>query len=240
MVKGPRRSIYFQGPGLQDSGTADKRHFHRNQPLLETSLSPPYISNLTALTSFPPGHPLPNKDMNRYSKIRASERRQSRSVDFSDLALSPPPKIPRPQISQIPNKMGESLPEEKQRGEEEEGGMAEEDAGERFGAILSRSCSVSSTTSASQRFGGEKNPQQQSYGVQTWALKKAFSLRRSSSVSEGYCRIHDQWGALSPPPPCDDGDDMQARSARTTTTKKKKKRGSFLKACKRLFGFSLV
>ncbi|RZC73393.1 hypothetical protein C5167_048873 [Papaver somniferum] len=56
------------------------------------------------------------------------------------------------------------------------------------GVILTRNCSVSSTPS-SQKFRAEN--QKQSKALQA-AVVRAFSMRRSASVSEGYSRIHDQ------------------------------------------------
>eukprot|EP00268_Persea_americana_P027360 TRINITY_DN2675_c0_g2_i1.p1 TRINITY_DN2675_c0_g2~~TRINITY_DN2675_c0_g2_i1.p1 ORF type:complete len:164 (-),score=46.78 TRINITY_DN2675_c0_g2_i1:360-851(-) len=159
--------------------------------------------------------------MNGYSKINASttiKSSKSRSIDFSDLSFSPPPSLPEPKQNPNPNpiskaqlpqysKTHESLPDQEQ----------EDEVGEVFGVILSRNCSVSS--SSSQRFKVEDPGNLQS------AVKRAFSMRRSSSVSEGYCRIHDQ----SDPsfPPLDDVK-MQTRS--------RKKRGKIFKACKRLIG----
>lgn len=162
--------------------------------------------------------------MNGYSKINASttiKSTRSRSIDFSDLSFSPPPPPPPPpKPNQNPNphpiskpqqphysKTHESLPDQEQ----------EDEVGEVFGVILSRNCSVSS--SSSQRFRAENPSNLQS------AVRRAFSMRRSSSVSEGYCRIHDQSDPLFPPM---DGVNMQTRS--------RKKRGRILKACKRLIG----
>ncbi|KAL0335282.1 UNVERIFIED_CONTAM: hypothetical protein Scaly_1406800 [Sesamum calycinum] len=68
-------------------------------------------------------------------------------------------------------------------------------------------------------------------------VKRALSLRRSSSVSERYCRIHDQHVALAPNP----DDEEFERSGDGHSFSTEKKRGSFgrtkiLKSCKRLFG----
>ncbi|XP_006592657.2 uncharacterized protein LOC114378961 [Glycine soja] len=78
--------------------------------------------------------------------------------------------------------------------------FSESNEGEKFGVMLGRSASSSSSSSQFQ-------------------FQRAFSMRRSSSVSERYCRIHDQY---TPPP----------------IGSKKKQRGGgpnkILKACKRL------
>ncbi|KAF5444402.1 hypothetical protein F2P56_036884 [Juglans regia] len=97
---------------------------------------------------------------------------------------------------------------------------------ERYGAVLSRNCSVSSNS-----------------GFQS-AVKRALSMRRSSSsVSERYCRIHDQSMTLASPPTDDDDDDdgdstASASRRRRSSMDPKKHRpgGKILKACKRLFG----
>ncbi|KAG5107186.1 hypothetical protein AAZX31_16G002300 [Glycine max] len=76
--------------------------------------------------------------------------------------------------------------------------------GERFGVILGRSASVSSSSSSSQ-------------------FQRAFSMTRSSSVSERYRRIHDQ-------------EDTPITTSPSIASKKKQRGGAnkILKACKRL------
>ena len=86
----------------------------------------------------------------------------------------------------------------------------------------------------------------------------AFSMRRSSSVSERYCRIHDRSATAflqSPPNNCygDDEDEeeeeamdggggtmqgtfMDKNNMMIKKKKKKLKNGKIFKACKRLFG----
>ncbi|URE05215.1 hypothetical protein MUK42_22658 [Musa troglodytarum] len=90
--------------------------------------------------------------------------------------------------------------------EEEE----EEEGGQRFGVILSRTCS-----SASQRFSNGSTSLQS-------AVMRAFSMRRSSSVREGYWRIHDTGDE-------DGGADlMEEEQQMRYSRKKKKKKGKFL------------
>ncbi|KAF2320083.1 hypothetical protein GH714_023134 [Hevea brasiliensis] len=62
------------------------------------------------------------------------------------------------------------------------------------------------------------------------AVKNAFSMRRSSSVSERYCRIHDQ--SLALPSPTNDEDD----GSPTRSVKRKNSRGRIIRACKKLIG----
>ncbi|CAN4108182.1 unnamed protein product [Withania somnifera] len=105
------------------------------------------------------------------------------------------------------------------------------------GVKLSRACSVSSAASAN-RFRlerqGSKSTTTSSSLFQFQSVKRAFSMRRSSSVSEKYCRIHDQGFTISSPIMDDVAEAYEGMD------KKKKKDGSgrILKACKRLFGIS--
>ncbi|KAI3803904.1 hypothetical protein L1987_32068 [Smallanthus sonchifolius] len=83
---------------------------------------------------------------------------------------------------------------------------------------------ANSTSNLSGRFKIEK---QHSTGrtLQT-AVKRAMSIRRSASVSEGYSRIHDQGSNLFD---VDDHDEeLQMKNV---------KKRSIFKACKRVFGF---
>lgn len=98
--------------------------------------------------------------------------------------------------------------------------------------VLRRNCSVSTRSSTSSGFQS--------------AVKRALLMRRSSSVSESYSRIH--ISLASPPIPIDDDDDDDVEeeggigniSTTTSVIAKKKKirggRGNIFKACKRLFG----
>ncbi|XVE55047.1 hypothetical protein DITRI_Ditri03aG0129800 [Diplodiscus trichospermus] len=98
-------------------------------------------------------------------------------------------------------------------------GSEEEDAeGEIFGVILSRSRSVSIASTIALR--AEKQN-----SVFENAVKRAFSMRRSSSVSKGYYRIfhHD----------CDPVADNEMHFAR----KSRKKMGKIFEACRRLIRF---
>ncbi|GAV63267.1 hypothetical protein CFOL_v3_06787 [Cephalotus follicularis] len=91
--------------------------------------------------------------------------------------------------------------------------------GESFGVKLQRNSSISSPSTSSSSL--------------QIAVKRAFSMRRSCSVSESYCRIHDQSVTLASP-----FDDQVDTLETTKSVKKKKKhtRGKILEACKRLFG----
>jgi len=97
----------------------------------------------------------------------------------------------------------------------------EDGKGEIFGVILGRSASVSTRSSSAS-------------GVFEVTMKRAFSMGRSSSVSERYCRIHDT--AIASPIEDDDDDEVEG------TARSKEERGvrmkiKILKACKRLLRF---
>ena len=168
--------------------------------------------------------------MNGYSKISAGTAHKSRSIDFSDFFSFPqtpkpssrkiastthtataiPEEEPEPNNLQVKKTKTHNSSREAER--EDEGGN-----GERFGVILGRSGSVSSAS-----------------GFQA-TVKRAFSMRRSSSVSERYCRIHDQYMAIASP--IGIGDEIDGDGIGTRRSMKKKHRGGkILKACKRLLG----
>ncbi|XP_054778888.1 uncharacterized protein LOC129286844 [Prosopis cineraria] len=170
--------------------------------------------------------------MNGYSKINPSGNTpKSRSIDFPDFfSFIETPKLTR-NASKItrteePNQIEKDKAEKSSPGgaEEDDDGEAvgEHPDGEIFGVVLGRSASVSSSATGLQG-----------------TMKRAFSMRRSSSVSERYCRIHDQYVALGP----SIGEDGEGESngGRRSVTKKKKKQtgggGKILRACKRLLGF---
>uniref|UniRef100_A0A1J3G3X0 Uncharacterized protein n=1 Tax=Noccaea caerulescens TaxID=107243 RepID=A0A1J3G3X0_NOCCA len=72
--------------------------------------------------------------------------------------------------------------------------------------------------------------------------KAAMSMRRSSSVSERYCRIYDQSSATWPLPFQEEDGDKDEENDKEKVQKKKMssniKKKAFLKACKRFFGIS--
>ncbi|KAL1222529.1 hypothetical protein V5N11_018902 [Cardamine amara subsp. amara] len=70
-------------------------------------------------------------------------------------------------------------------------------------------------------------------------VKTAMSMRRSSSVSERYCRIYDQSSATWPLPfPEEDEDENDKGKVQTKKKSNSIKRKAFVKACKRFFGIS--
>ncbi|CAA2933913.1 Hypothetical predicted protein [Olea europaea subsp. europaea] len=148
--------------------------------------------------------------MNSYSKTRYLN-----TIDSSVL-LSPFEEIHKPDLNTSPNQSFESGIKTHDFSSD----LEDENAtGKRFGALkLKRNGSISSSFQL-----GSKTESLQS------AVKRAFSLRRSSSVSERYCRIHDQYVALASPL----DDDLQFVS---NSKKKKNRGGKILKACKRIFG----
>jgi len=171
--------------------------------------------------------------MNGYSKINNSSdsTHKPRSIDFSDFFSFPQtrkklmirntsPVIKRTEDpTQIKESKAQNSSTAQRKREKEEGDEEKDETGERFGVVLGRCASVSSASASSCSSSAS--------GIQ--AMKRAFSLRRSSSVSEGYCRIHDQLMALASPV----GDD---ETFGRRSVKKKQKGGKILRACKRLLG----
>ncbi|CAI9765302.1 unnamed protein product [Fraxinus pennsylvanica] len=147
--------------------------------------------------------------MNGYSKTRYSN-----TIDSSSL-LSSPQEIHKPNLNTSPNHSLESGIKTHDFSSD----LEDENAiRKKFGALkLNRNGSISSFQL------GSKTESLQS------AVKRAFSLRRSSSISERYCRIHDQYVALASPL----DDDLESVS---NSKKKKNSGGKILKACKRFFG----
>jgi hypothetical protein len=143
--------------------------------------------------------------MNGYSKIGSSSTTTTsthKSTRSIDFFSFPPPQAQTP-------KPIRNLPPTTQR----------EDQGERFGVILGRSSSVSNSSSSSLASGFQAT------------MKRTFSVRRSSSsVTDRYCRIHDQSMAIASDE-LDEDNNINNKTNRGT-------RGKILKACKRLFGLS--
>jgi len=170
--------------------------------------------------------------MNAYSKIDSSSAttHKSRSIDFSDFFSFP--QTPKPVRKTVPptNLRADKHDEQESNDNKEaqnccppqsQSQSQSQSEGERFGVILGRSCSVSSSSSSSSASGFQAT------------MKRAFSIRRSSSVSERYCRIHDQSMAIASDHELDiniDGGDGK------TTEKRRQRGGKILKACKRLLG----
>ncbi|KAF9661572.1 hypothetical protein SADUNF_Sadunf19G0082600 [Salix dunnii] len=155
--------------------------------------------------------------MNGYAKIRQVSISKSRSVDLTENHV--PLQTPRLTSNHSSEHSGttkthdsmctanhDSLPEKGQ-----------EEVGEIFGVILGRSCSASRSL---------KTDKQNPAKVEN-AIKRAFSMSRSSSVSQGYCRIHHQNDFIAD----------QGKAATPPARNTKKNRGKIFKACRLLFGF---
>ncbi|XP_022762752.1 uncharacterized protein LOC111308584 [Durio zibethinus] len=157
-----------------------------------------------------------------YSRIKVVGNGNSRSMDSSD--LKPLPETSKPTAYPIPNPkeknpeidhiIKNSNPTNTHDSSEQELDDQEGTDGVICGPKLRRNSSVSSA-----------------YALQA-AVKRAFSMRRSSSVSERYCRIHDQSVTLASP---FDDEELDI-TGRRRSVKKKKNRGKILKAWKKLFG----
>ncbi|KAK3184250.1 hypothetical protein Dsin_031536 [Dipteronia sinensis] len=157
--------------------------------------------------------------MNGYSRMKIIGTTKSRSMDFSDLVSfpqsqkstskttqNPKTKVQEPnnQIKKPATKQEEEEEEEKEEEEEEEEDHHHQqgNVGDNVNNKLSRTRSVSSAS----------------------AMKRALSMRRSSSVSERYCRIHDQSLTFAASP-IDDHEDQDVK-------KKKKKHSTSNKILK--------
>ncbi|KAK4777614.1 hypothetical protein SAY87_017801 [Trapa incisa] len=154
----------------------------------------------------------------QYSKMKSSTHK-SRSMDFSDvIQFSSKDENPRK------SRMAAESPKIAELSD----GSACYDScsgGESFRAVLSRSGST-----ASKRFG--VGLEAQSVGAQCSGIRRALSMRRSSSVSERYCRIHDQ--SLTE---MDFEEEDDARDMAGPVKKMKRNRGRrIFGACRRFFG----
>ncbi|CAN6879567.1 unnamed protein product [Brassica oleracea] len=68
-------------------------------------------------------------------------------------------------------------------------------------------------------------------------IKTAMSMRRSSSVSERYCRIYDQ-SSVTFPLPFNEEDEENDKEGIYKKKSNKIKKKALVKACKRFFGIS--
>ncbi|CAK9165402.1 unnamed protein product [Ilex paraguariensis] len=170
--------------------------------------------------------------MEGYTKIKLVKNTKSRSIDISDFSTFPQtPKFTENTSPNHTSKIHETKQIKTTNTHISPSNVVEEHGnGERFGMKLSRNSSVSSTSSHIFRFDKQNTTPLQS------AVKKAFSMRRSSSVSEGYCRIHNQFVTLASPTD-DDFEGMDSKNAmQTRSVKKMHRSGRILKACKSFFG----
>ncbi|OWM79326.1 hypothetical protein CDL15_Pgr003499 [Punica granatum] len=173
-----------------------------------------------------------------YSKMRSTHK--SRSVDLSDLLHFPSDtETPRREHGtegtrdaiRIKSDAGRSADLSDQGLRDSSSGREKPETrgGESFGMVLSRSCST-----ASKRF--RRRLEGQNIGAQCSAVKRAFSMRRSSSVSGRYCRIHVQSTThIDYEEEEDDGLNM-AGSMKNKKSRNKNRGGKIIKACKRFLG----
>lgn len=160
-----------------------------------------------------------------YSKIRGTDvvHQSSRSMESSDLIVpfpqtSKPTSNPTPEDSIKNSNPNTQCPSVQGDDDDVE---AQGSNGEMPVPTLRRNSSVSAA-----------------YALQLQAaVKRAFSMRRSCSVSESYCRIHDQYVTLAPP--LDDDEESDITGTRRSVKKKnnyKNRRDKILKAWKKIFG----
>ncbi|MBA0734576.1 hypothetical protein Gogos_018476 [Gossypium gossypioides] len=158
-----------------------------------------------------------------YSKIKGSDvvDQSSRSMESSDLIV-PFPQTSKSTSNPIPEEsIKNSNPNTQCPSVQDDGddGEAQGTNGEMPVPTLRRNSSVSAA-----------------YALQLQAaVKRAFPMRRSSSVSESYCRIHDQYVTLAPPLDDDDESDITG-SVKKKNNNYKNRRDKILKAWKKFFG----
>ena len=142
-------------------------------------------------------------------RMRMRSTPRSRSMDLTGLSFSPLRDQQDPDARSKPQAQRSPI------------GGEQEEQGERF--VLS-----------SQRFRGNENDKTINNASTLQAVvRRAFSLRKSNSVGDGYWRIHDTGDADG------DGDAavIQEEEEEERPTRIKKK-GKLFRACKRLFKFS--
>ncbi|KAH1122896.1 hypothetical protein J1N35_006056 [Gossypium stocksii] len=159
-----------------------------------------------------------------YSKIKGTDvvDQSSRSVEFSDLTV-PFPQTSKSTSNPTPEEsIKNSNPNTQCPSVQDDDDEAQGSNGEMPVPTLRRNSSVSAA-----------------YALQLQAaVRRAFSMRRSSSVSESYCRIHDQYVTLAPPLDDDDESDITGtrRSVKQKNNNYKNRRDKILKAWKKIFG----
>nr|GMC98332.1 Flavin-dependent thymidylate synthase [Ipomoea batatas] len=144
------------------------------------------------------------KTMNKYAKIKADSNSKSKSKSRS-LESSADPKSfsntthhsQSPETQEFNEIKKENIISRDSDFDDHQEQQDDSKSGSGFGVKLTRSSSVASSGAPQQRFRLERAGSRR--------VKKAFSMRRSSSVSERYCRIHNQCVTLSSPT-YDDGD----------------------------------
>ncbi|KAK8522387.1 hypothetical protein V6N13_115357 [Hibiscus sabdariffa] len=162
-----------------------------------------------------------------YSKIKAEVAGNETSISMesppSDLMPIPDPETPKPTSHPTPKPTKTSDPDTQCSSDQEDDRTEGTDngGGEKMFAdpTLRRNSSVSSA-----------------YALQLQAaVKRAFSMRRSCSVSESYCRIHDQYVTLTSPLDEDEVSDITGTKRSANNNKKKNTRDKILKAWKKIF-----
>ncbi|KAG6780018.1 hypothetical protein NC652_012186 [Populus alba x Populus x berolinensis] len=208
------------------------RHSKLSCPILCTDHQTPF-----SRPSSSPGHHWqilyrlhPTIKMSGYSKIKIFGAANSRSMDLSDLSLAFPE----------PTKSNTSTSLEHQESETK---IINQDI-DTMNVIRSGTTSATTQDSLSVLEDDQENDVEERFSMKlrrnpsvsssASAVKKAFSMRRSTSVSEGYCRIHNQ--SMPSASPIHDEDDTLDTMKSTRSAKKKHSRGRILGACKKLFG----
>lgn len=188
--------------------------------------------------------------MNRYAKIKADSNSNSKSrsmnmsADLKSFSTATPTTTQNPiqfhdtthhsQSPEIPQEINQIKKNSSRNSDFDDHHQEQQDdskTGDGFAVKLTRSSSVSANAASQQRFRLERAGSRK--------VKRAFSMRRSSSVSERYCRIHDQCVTL----PFDEGDmdsnnggyagETPSTSAEKISSTVKSRSEKFLRVCKR-------
>ncbi|XP_019169011.1 PREDICTED: uncharacterized protein LOC109164909 [Ipomoea nil] len=201
-------------------------------------LSPPPTSKVSRNPKKEGRKQKKQKTMNRYAKIKADSNSKSKS---RSLEWSADPKSfsntthhsQSPETQELNQVKKENIISRNSDFDEHQEQEHQDDRSG-FGVKLTRSSSVASNGASQQRFRLER--------AGSGRVKRAFSMRRSSSVSERYCRIHNQCATLSSPT-IDDADmdsNNGDHAGETSPTSAEKISGTvkttsekFLRVCKR-------
>ncbi|KAM6551790.1 hypothetical protein CsatB_001598 [Cannabis sativa] len=172
--------------------------------------------------------------INTMSNLVESSRHKSRSIDFSSSSSSAadlpdttsfPDQIPKSNININTTANGDveqfsSTTTTTKKVHKEEG---EEEMDHRNGAVEVTMNGSGNNNVAVLRRNSSVKP----------TVKRGWSMRRSSSVTDRYSRIYDHSGTLAS---ADEDIQEEEEEAVTTRSGNKKKHIKILKACKRLFG----
>ncbi|CAI9114790.1 OLC1v1015592C1 [Oldenlandia corymbosa var. corymbosa] len=183
--------------------------------------------------------------MNGYRRVKDVSTARSRSIDFSDISFqSRTPKPISNHSSNLPNpniiSHEKKIPEQSSRIVNHAPPIHEQSDGEIFGVILNRKCSSSlrSSTSPHHNYFSMSDQNENAWSSSSSStgssvIKRVLSMKRSSSVSEGYSRIHHQCDTTA----AEDDTGAGISNLEAFNRRPGKKKGKIFRACRRIFGF---